>query len=491
MITAALNPNAWWLALRAYAVPLVPNAARWPGIAVAVVLALAASWMAGGLGEPLARNPVLVAMMLGLLLGNVLHCPDALRPGLDYTKRILLRLAVVLVGFRITTALLVDLGPTPLLIAAAELVLVLLVLRWLARRLFGLDGPLALLVAAGSAICGAAAILAVAAVVRTKEQYAGIAIALITLSGTVALLVYPVAFMAGWLPGLEDERWYGVFVGASIYELAQVYGASFAVSEGALNAATLVKLSKVLMLLPLVLLLGVMQRRRDAAAQVPPAPWPWFIAGFVIVVLINSSITLHPQARRLILELDQLLFMMVMVALGLTTSLTALAKGGLGWRLLGTGLAGLLLSTAIAWGLVAAFGPSAASATAAPPAGEEARMLSHPGGRLFAEVGCSKCHVPALRGRNGEVPLYSDQLLHDMGTALDDKIAQGDATGADWRTTPLIGLAHRHRYLHDGRATTVRDAVLAHGGEAERVRERFFEMTEGRQREVYRFLQGL
>lgn len=489
MNTLAVRSGAWWTALRAYAVPLVPDAARWPGIAVAVALALAASWMAGGLGEPLARNPVLVAMMLGLLLGNVLRCPDGLRPGLDYTKRILLRLAVVLVGFRITTALLVDLGPLPLLIAAAELSIVFVVLRWLAGRVFGLDGPLALLVAAGSAICGAAAILAVAAVVRAKEQHAGIAIALITLSGTLALLVYPVAFMGGALPGLDDERWYGIFVGASIYELAQVYGASFAVSEGALNAATLVKLSKVLMLLPLVLGLGLMQRRHDATARQPPTPWPWFIAGFVIVVLINSSVTLNPHLRQLILELDQFLFMMVMVALGLTTSLAALGQGGLGWRLLGTGAAGLVLSSAVAWGLVTALGAHAAPSAA--HAGEEARMLSHPGGRLFADVGCAKCHVPALRGRHGEVPLYSDLLLHDMGPALDDKIAQGDATGADWRTTPLVGLAHRQRYLHDGRATTLRDAVLAHGGEAERVRERFFELSEGRQQAIVRFLQGL
>jgi CxxC motif-containing protein (DUF1111 family) len=82
-------------------------------------------------------------------------------------------------------------------------------------------------------------------------------------------------------------------------------------------------------------------------------------------------------------------------------------------------------------------------------------------------VGCAKCHVPALAGVNGDVLLYSDLLLHDMGPALDDKIVQGNATGADWRTTPLVGLAARRRYLHDGRAATLRDAILAHGGEAE------------------------
>jgi uncharacterized integral membrane protein (TIGR00698 family) len=480
--------NGWWATAQTHAAPLWPGRARWPGIAVSTLLALAASWMAGGLGEPLSRNPVLVAMMLGLLLGNALQCPEVLRPGLDYTKRILLRLAVVLVGFRVTTALLADLGPLPWLIAGTELLVVLLALRGLARRCFGLDAGLALLIAAGSAICGAAAILSVAAVLRLKEQQAGIAIALITLSGTVALLLYPVAYLAGWMPAL-DERWYGVFVGASIYELAQVYGASFAISEEALHAATLVKLGKVLMLLPLLLVLGIMQRRRDAAANLPRPPWPWFIAGFVAVLLFNSSTTVHPQLRQWILEFDQFLFMMVMVALGLTTRLTALKQGGLGWRLLGVAGTGLLLSTAAALSLVTTLAPSGAAA--APPVGEAARALSHPGGRLFVATGCSHCHVPALRGRNGEVALYSDLLLHDMGPALDDKITQGEATGAEWRTTPLIGLSLRQRYLHDGRATTLRDAVLAHGGEAERVRVRFFELSEREQLLVYGFLEEL
>ena len=258
---------------------------RLPSIMAAASLGLAVLWMAGGLGEPLARNPVLVAMFFGLFVGNVLHCPDALRPGLDFTKRYLLGVAVVLVGYRITGGL---------------------------------------LIAVGSAVCGAAAILSVAAMMRAKEAHAGIAIALITLSGTLALLLYPVAFLGAWLSAL-DERLYGIFVGSSIYELAQVYGASFTVSEGALNTASLVKLSKVLMLLTLLLGLGLWRRRQDAAAQLPPTPCPWFIAGVVVVVAFKSNVTLHPHVRRLILTLDQFPIIMVMATLGLTTRLSTFA----------------------------------------------------------------------------------------------------------------------------------------------------------------------
>jgi CxxC motif-containing protein (DUF1111 family) len=118
-------------------------------------------------------------------------------------------------------------------------------------------------------------------------------------------------------------------------------------------------------------------------------------------------------------------------------------------------------------------------------------MLSSHGGRLFASIGCAKCHVPALEGINGEVRLYSDLLLHDMGPALDDKIVQNNAIGAEWRTTPLAGIRLRKRYLHDGRATTLRDAILAHGGTAQIVRDRFFDLGKTDRRAILDFVRNL
>ena len=456
-----------------------------PGILVAAALATAAGWIAGGLGDPLARNPILVAMVFGLTIGNSFPCPDHLRPGLDFTKRYLLRLAVALVGFRVTFRLLLDLGPVPLTIAAAELIVMLVVVNAVARRVFKLDPELALLIAVGSAVCGAAAILSVAALTKARDQSAGIAIAMITLLGTVALLIYPTAFLAGWLPNLDD-RHFGIFVGASIYELAQVYGASFAVSEGALNTATLVKLSKVLMLIPLLLAIGLHRQRVERNAQAMAIPFPWFIVAFVAIMALNSGFTLHPQLRRIVLDTDQFLFLMVMVALGLTTQLSRLRDAGGAWRLLSLGAFSLVLS---AFTTLALLSPIAARHE--PPNSVEGMMMLSAGGRLFSSTGCATCHVPSLPGRTGDVTVFSDLLLHDMGPALDDKIQQGEATGADWRTTPLVGLHLRSRYLHDGRAETVRDAVLAHGGEAEIVRNRYFELSADDQRLLTDFIKTL
>jgi uncharacterized integral membrane protein (TIGR00698 family) len=459
---------------------------RLAGLAAAAGLALAAGWIAAGLGDPLARNPVLVAMLLGLAIGLTFGCPATLRPGLDFTKRSLLRLGIVLLGFRITAALLVDLGPAPIAIAAIELAIVLLAVRWVARRVFGLDADLALLVAAGSGICGAAAILSFASMKKERERHAGSAVTLITLAGTVALLAYPLMYARNWLPGLDD-RSFGVTVGSSIFELAQVYGASASVSDEALNVATLVKLTKVLMLIPLLLAAGLGEARRSEPGQRRRVPIPWFIVAFLAVLAANSAFTFHPQLRAAMLGTSQFLLMMTTAALGLTTSLAALRSAGGGGRLLATGAFALLLSAGTAYALTRVL--------SAPAAGDPRHagdgIARGPGAKIFADVGCGKCHVPFLHGSRGDVRVYSDLLLHDMGPALDDKIVQGDAGGADWRTTPLVGLGTHERYLHDGRAETLRDAILAHGGEAEIVRQRFFDLDEAEQRQMLAFLRTL
>jgi CxxC motif-containing protein (DUF1111 family) len=100
------------------------------------------------------------------------------------------------------------------------------------------------------------------------------------------------------------------------------------------------------------------------------------------------------------------------------------------------------------------------------PSPSPTQTTSQSGKALFMAVGCAACHTPSLNAGGRRAQLYSDLLLHDLGPDLDDKVVQGSATGRDWRTTPLWGLSHRPRLLHDGRARTISDAVLAHGGEA-------------------------
>jgi CxxC motif-containing protein (DUF1111 family) len=127
-------------------------------------------------------------------------------------------------------------------------------------------------------------------------------------------------------------------------------------------------------------------------------------------------------------------------------------------------------------------------ASLAPPAPQRS---APEGARVFEQAGCAACHTPVLEAGARGVRLYSDLLLHDMGRALDDRVVQGSAAGSDWRTTPLWGLRDRVRFIHDGRARSVEAAILAHGGEAERARQRFRSLTTEARRSLLTFLRTL
>jgi CxxC motif-containing protein (DUF1111 family) len=126
-------------------------------------------------------------------------------------------------------------------------------------------------------------------------------------------------------------------------------------------------------------------------------------------------------------------------------------------------------------------------ASLAPP-----RVAEAPNARVFQQIGCEACHVPSLK-LNGGAPvwLYSDLLLHDLGGDLNDSFTQGSARGNDWRTTPLWGLSLRRRYLHDGRALSFQDAIVAHGGEALRARTRFLALTPRDRNDLLAYLKTL
>jgi CxxC motif-containing protein (DUF1111 family) len=113
------------------------------------------------------------------------------------------------------------------------------------------------------------------------------------------------------------------------------------------------------------------------------------------------------------------------------------------------------------------------------------------GAEVFAQTGCAVCHTPSLQADGVEVHLYSDLLLHDMGRTLDDRMTQGSAHGSQWRTAPLWGLHERTRYLHDGRASTLRAAILDHGGQATGARQRFLALAPRQRQLLLEFLRML
>ena len=314
-----------------------------PGLALACGIALLAT-LAQRLSGIAGLSPLALAMVLGMLWRNLIGLPDAARDGVTLALRRVLRLAIVLLGFQLTLAQLRAVGLPGLTVIAVTLAATFVLTVW-AGRLLGVAPRLAQLIAAGTSVCGASAVLATNTVTRGSDEDVAYAIACVTVFGSLSMLLMP--GLGAWL-GL-DAAHYGLWVGATVHEVAQVVGAGFQHGPEAGQAATVAKLSRVLLLAPLVLVLARRQgmTRGGAAGR---APVPWFVLGFVAVVALNSALPLPPAAHRAVVLLTGFLLTVALAAMGLETDIGKLRAKGI--RPLALGAVAWIAISVLGLGLV-------------------------------------------------------------------------------------------------------------------------------------------
>ncbi len=330
-----------------------------PGLALSTALGLLAIW--------LAQSPIFVerglsaltlALVLGLLVGNTVY--PALAPsghtGVGFAKQWLLRAGIVLYGLRLTFQDIGQLGWSGVLLDALMLGSTFVLALWLGRKVLGLDARTTILIGAGSSICGAAAVLATAPVVKGRAQDVAVAVATVVVFGTVATFVYPAFFhwnaAHGWLD-LSTAQ-FGLYVGATVHEVAQVVAAGEAVSAQAADMAVVAKMVRVMMLAPFLLLLSAWWGRTNKAAADKPTAGkptavsiPWFAFGFIAVAGVNSLELLPNTLVQAGVQLDNLLLAVAMAALGLSTHVSAVRAAGTRPLLLAVVLFGWLLGAGL------------------------------------------------------------------------------------------------------------------------------------------------
>lgn len=301
----------------------------WPGLGLCLVLATVAISLSRSWLTALNLSPLLLGILLGCLLGNSIKLPASLKPGLSFSLKKLLKLGIVLLGLKISLNQLYSIGWQGLLLLSLCVCgcfgFTLLCGRWL-----GLESKLSLLLAAGTSICGASAIVATESLIEAKESDTAYAIGIISLFGSLGMLLYP---LAQWLLGLSAQN-YGIWVGASLHEVAQVVAAGFAHGEQSGQLASLIKMARVVFLVPLSLgllawSLGQQTRQLSSGLEWRKIPIPWFVLGFLGLMLLNSSQLLPAAWIQGLLELDLWLLTLAMVALGLETNLDKLKATGL------------------------------------------------------------------------------------------------------------------------------------------------------------------
>ena len=310
-----------------------------PGLALAGAVGLLATWLSGTL-PVVTGGPTLPAMILALGLGILFHrIADQPRfePGLSFCVRVILRTAIAFLGLRIALTDIAALGAHVAVLVVFAMTATLAVAFTASRMLDRGDGYGALSGAA-NAVCGASATLATATVVPAyPARGADIAFAVImaNLLSTLAMIVYP---LIGRALGLDEIRM-GILLGATIHDMAQVVGAAYAVSDTAGNAATVVKLFRVLLLLPVVLIIGAVLARSAGPAGPARVPVPTFAFAFILLCLANSAMGEWPalaeaisyaRLRAILSQAADIGLLLAIAALGLGTSARSLLS--VGWR---------------------------------------------------------------------------------------------------------------------------------------------------------------
>jgi uncharacterized integral membrane protein (TIGR00698 family) len=285
----------------------------------------------------------LLAVGIGLAAGNILTLSPAFLPGIAFAMRKLLRFSIVLLGLQVSIGQVASLGIDVLAVVIFTLIATLFATVQLGK-LLGVDPKLTRLVAAGTAICGASAVLAANEVVEGADKDATYAVCMVTIFGTLSMFLFP---LIGQAVGLTAQQ-FGLWSGSAIHEVAQAVGAAFQFGDQAGEIGTVAKLTRVLCLAPVVfafLLIPLTKTgpdRKSAKIQIP-----WFVVGFIVMVLLNSIITVPAPALDIIKIVTVILLAAALGAMGLETKFAALRREGLKPVLLAASSSAFVACTAL------------------------------------------------------------------------------------------------------------------------------------------------
>lgn len=296
-------------------------------------------------GRIVGMSALTLAIIIGMILGNTVYVRYSmvLHDGVTFAKGQILRMAIVLYGFKLTMTQVESVGMSAIVCDAIIVTVTFLLACWFGMRWFKIDRQTVMLVGAGASICGAAAVIATEPVVKAQAHKVTIAVATVVVFGTLGMLLYPFLYRLGWLQPWLSAQEYGIYTGSTVHEVAQVVAAGNAVSSEAGNIAVVTKMIRVMMLAPFLFLLSLALTPAEAG-QHGWAAWrvrlqhvsiPWFALLFIVVVLLHSWLPWPPSVVSAAVMLDNLLLTMAMFALGLTTHVGAIRQAGIKPLLLG------------------------------------------------------------------------------------------------------------------------------------------------------------
>ncbi len=297
------------------------------GIVFSVLLGLAAVFLEKF--TPPAFNGILIALLLGILLGNTVKLPENLASGIQYTSSKMLELSILFLAVGINYADVAALGVQPFLGVAAVVFTVLFLSFFLAKR-FNCPGNTGILVGFGTAICGSSAIAALApSLQKQNKEDVAIAMAVINLLGTLGMLVLPWALLqVDWPSQDVAASAMGYLVGGSLHSVGNVAGAGFAIGKSAGDVAITVKLARVALLTPGLIFMTYLTQRHSQGSWKRYFQLPWYLIGFILVTLLVSVIDIPKPVLKELEYIGKVILTIAMAAIGLKVSVKKLLQAG-------------------------------------------------------------------------------------------------------------------------------------------------------------------
>lgn len=319
------------------------------GIGITLIIAIIANY-AAKLPFLSIMGQLVIAIIIGMIWKQAIGVPSHLQKGVTFSNKKLLRLGIILLGMRLNLIDIYQAGISVFLIAAICLVFTLFVVYGLTRW-FGVGKRLGILTACGTAICGAAAVVAVAPQVKAKDEETAVGAATVAVLGTIFTLIYSVIYsILNFSP-----TGYGIFTGATLHEIAHVIAAADVGGSEAVDLAVIVKLTRVALLVPVVIVVGYMFQRSGESTnkKVSMSIIPWFILGFLAMSGFNTLGIVSESVANTIVTVAYLLIAMAMAGLGLNVDLKTFRR--LGMKSFAAGMVGSVLLVILGYSLVMLF----------------------------------------------------------------------------------------------------------------------------------------
>ena len=282
--------------------------------------------------KKLSFSPMIVGIILGMLYANSLrnNLPETWVPGIQFCSKRILRIGIILYGFKLTFQDVLAVG-LPAILIDAIVVTITILGGILIGRMLKMDRGVALLTSIGSGICGAAAILGAESTIQTKPYKTAVAVSTVVIFGTLSMFIYPILYRNGTFVLSPNEM--GIFTGATLHEVAHTVGAGNAMGKEVSDVAIIVKMIRVMMLVPVLLITTYLvararKRQVQKGQKFQKIAVPWFAIGFMGVIAFNSFDLLPAQLVAGINTLDTFLLTMAMTALGTETSIDKFRKAG-------------------------------------------------------------------------------------------------------------------------------------------------------------------